>query len=217
MNILVEFFGRVILSIYTFTSDYGLAIVILTLIVRLMLLPVSIKQKKQAEKQVELVEEMEEIKKKYRKDKSRQEEALRELYAKKGIGGGACFTSLAQFPIMICLYNAIRSISALECGTIILPWITSLLGRDPYFLLPLATIVIQMLPQLYPHLRMFRDIHFQKVDGKMILVMTVMNAMFIIMIPSGVGLYYLVSGAFTAAEQFIYYWIRSLRLKTSNV
>lgn len=217
MNILVEFFGRVILSIYTFTSDYGLAIVILTLIVRLMLLPVSIKQKKQADKQAELVKEMEEIKKKYRKDKSRQEEALRELYAKKGIGGGACFTSLVQFPIMICLYNAIRSISALECGTIILPWITSLLGRDPYFLLPLATIVIQMLPQFYPHLRMFRDIHFQKVDGKMILVMTVMNAMFIIMIPSGVGLYYLVSGVFTAAEQFIYYWIRSLRLKTSNV
>lgn len=133
-----------------------------------------------------------------------QEKELVKFYSKNGIGMGSCLTTFIQFPVMICLYNAIRHITAIECGTIILPWISSLQMKDPFFVLPIATIIVQTLPQLYPYLRIFATLNIQKQTGSMLISMIIMNSIFVFMIPSGIGIYYFVSGLFQSVEQFIY-------------
>ncbi len=204
MNIFIRIFEQIIEWLHIVSNDYGVAIVIITIAVRLLLIPLSIKQRKNVGKQKELSEKVNAIRKKYINDKEKQETELAKLYSENGIGMGGCLTSLIQMPVMICLYNAIRNITAIECGTILLPWVSSLLVRDQYFILPIATLVVQAFPQIYPYLSMFSVLKLQKQPGGAVVALLVMNGIFTFMLPTGVGLYYFVSGLFQSAEQFIY-------------
>ena len=61
-----------------------------------------------------------------------------------------------------------------------------------------------MLPQIYPYISFFKVLNLQKASIPTLLILLLSNGMFVFAIPSGLGLYYLVSGIFTAAEQFVY-------------
>ena len=217
MNILISIFQSVIEGIYGFTGDYGAAIVVLTLVIRMILIPVNILQRRQAERQREVRGEAEKIKEKFKKNERKQQEELQKLYERKGLGMGSCFISLLQLPIMISLYNAIRICAAAGTTTVLLPWVSSLLLRDRTLFLPIATLMVQMLPQFYPYIRLFRELNLQKSSLPMLLIPLVTNSIFVFVIPAGVGLYYLVSGMFTATEQFIYHLVDTYRLKRVHV
>lgn len=193
---------QIIEWIYGFSGDYGIAIVLLTVAIRLLMVPLSVQQRKQMKKQQELSVRMEELKQKYRKNPQKQNEELQKLYQENGIGGAGCLLSFLQFPIMLGLYQGIRLIEA-SGTTILLPWVSSLLLRDTTLLLPVATLVVQFLPQTYPYIWHFKALGLQKMSWKMILMMLALNSTFVFVIPSGVGLYYFVSGLFTALEQLV--------------
>lgn len=217
MNSLVPIFQGVIEWIYGFTGDYGAAIVVLTLVIRMILIPVNILQRRQVEKQREVRREAEKIKEKFKKNERKQQEELQKLYERKGLGMGSCFMSLLQLPIMISLYNAIRICAVAGTTTVLLPWVSSLLLRDRTLFLPITTLVVQILPQTYPYIRLFQGLNLQKSSLSMLLVLLLTNSMFVFVIPAGVGLYYLVSGMFTAAEQFIYNIIDVYRQRAVNI
>lgn len=212
MSIFAALFEHLIGWFYQISQDYGVAIVMITVCVRLLLLPLSCKQRKAAGEQREVAEEAERIWRKYT-NKERQEAELARLYREKGTGVGGCVTSFIQFPVMICLYNAVRKITAVECGTILLPWVTSLLVRDPLYILPIVTIIIQILPQFYPYMQIFSLLKLQKQSGGTVVILMLMNSVFTFMIPTGIGLYYFVSGLFQAVEQFIYNLICVRKIK----
>ncbi len=186
---------------YSLSGDYGVAIVMVTLVIRLLLIPLNIQQRKQMKKQQEISREAERLKEKYKKNPQKMNDELQKLYQEKGFGMAGCLMSFVQFPIMICLYNGIRLIAAAGTTTVLLPWVASLLVRDQRMILPVATLIVQFLPQLYPYIRYFKELELQKMSASMILAMLAMNSMFVFVIPSGVGLYYFVSGVFTALEQ----------------
>ena len=148
MSIFVKLLENVIMHFYNITNDYGIAIVCITVLVKVILLPLNIKQRKQMEKQSALSEQVEDIKRRCKNDNERLNKELSELYAKNGVGMGTCLTTLIQLPMMICLYNAIKMIADTTRGTILIPWISSLLLRDPYYVLPIVTIIIHILPHL---------------------------------------------------------------------
>lgn len=186
------------------THDYGLAIVIITLMVRVILMPLNYKQKMQMIKQEKLKPEIEAIKEKYKDDVSKQQEKLAELYSQNGVSVGACIMPVLQMPLMIGLYQAIRTIATVGVGTVIIPWVSSILARDPFFVLPITTIVMQMLPQAYPYLRWFKSLNMQKNAKSSIVMSLVINGAYLFVIPSGLGIYCLVSGMFAAVEQFVF-------------
>ncbi len=188
--------------IYSFCGDYGVAIVLLTITIRVLMVPLSVQQRKQMKKQQELSAQMEELKRKYKKNPQKQNEELQKLYQEKGIGGAGCLLSFLQFPVMLGLYHGIQMIEA-SGTTVLLPWVSSLLLRDTTLLLPVATLVVQFLPQTYPYIRHFQALGLQKMSWKVVLMMLALNSTFVFVIPSGVGLYYFVSGVFTAAEQLV--------------
>ena len=211
MNIFVFLFQDTIKWINGLTGDFGITIVLLTIVIRIVLLPLNMIQRRQVERQREINKEAEKIKEKYKKNERRQQEELQSLYSKSRIGSGSCFISIIQIPVMICLYKAIRVSVSAGATTVLLPWISSLLLRDPTLFLPMATLVVQMLPQIYPHLRLFQKLNLEKCSIPMLLVLLFSNSMFVFVIPAGMGLYYFVSGIFLATEQFVYHLLKVYR------
>lgn len=136
----------------------------------------------------------------------KQCKSMEQLGKEDGTGAKGCLLSLIQFPIMLCLYHAIRQTAAVNVRTMLLPWL----------ILPIATLLIQLLPQLYPYFHRLEPLMLQRPSIGMMVAMLIMNGMFICVIPSGIGLYYFMSGLFQAAEQFVYYQGRIHRLKSAE-
>ena len=203
MNVIVDFIGQIVQVFYTFTGDYGIAIVMITLAIKLVLLPLTIKQRAQLEKQKEVSHKVAEIQKKYASNQNRMNEELQKVYAENGLGSMGCLSTLIQMPIMIGLYHGIKNVITEDATSVLLPWISSLLLSDATGILPIGTLVLQILPMLFPYLPCFEKKHMQKAPVGTVLMMLVMNGMFVFMIPSGVGLYYFVSSFFTIIEQVV--------------
>lgn len=212
MDFFVQILRQAIEWIYGFCGDYGIAIVLITAAIRVLLLPLNIRQRKQMRKQQEIAGEAEALREKYKNQQQKLNEELGKLYQEKGTGMGSCLVSFLQFPIMMCLYNGIRLTAAAGAATVLLPWVSSLLVRDRTMILPIATLAVQLLPQTYPYIRYFRALNLQKMPVQMILILLLTNSMFAFAIPSGIGLYYFASGLFTAVEQLAVYMFSVRRL-----
>ena len=202
MNVIADFIGQIVQMFYAFTGDYGIAIVMITLAIKLLLLPLNIKQRKQLEKQREVSQKVAEIQKKYANNQNKMNEELQKVYAENGLGSMGCLSTLIQMPIMIGLYHGIRSVITENATSVLLPWISSLLLSDATGILPIGTLILQVLPMLFPYMPCFEKKQLQKNPMGTIIMLLVMNGMFVFMIPSGVGLYYFVSSLFTVIEQF---------------
>jgi YidC/Oxa1 family membrane protein insertase len=203
MEILSQLFELAINQIYGFTGDYGIAIVLITIAIRSCMVPLNIKQRKQMKKQQETSRELEILKNKYGKDQQKLNSEMQKLYKKNGTGIGSCLLPFLQLPIMYGLYKAIQVITLAGATTVLLPWVTSILVKDHLLLLPIATILVQLLPQTYPYLHFFKGLNLQKAPLPTILILLLSNSFFVFLIPSGIGLYYFTSGLFVALEQFI--------------
>ena len=203
MEILAQIFETMINGIYDFTGDYGVAIVVITLIIRACMVPLNIKQRTQMKKQKEISVQIEQLKAKYGKNQKKLNEELQKVYEKNPTGIGGCILPFLQLPVMYGLYQAIRMVAMAGATTVLLPWVASILMRDHMLILPIATLFVQILPQTYPYLRFFKDLELQKASVPSIAVILLTNSLFVFAIPSGLGLYYFVSGLFTAFEQLI--------------
>lgn len=102
-------FGYIMSLLYLFTGNYLLSIVILTIAVRLAMLPVSIKQQKNTSRQVRLQPKIKKINEKYKGDQRKIGEETQELYKREGfsVTQGGCVPLLVQFPVMIGLFGVI--------------------------------------------------------------------------------------------------------------
>lgn len=216
MELLTQVFELFINGIYALTKDYGIAIVIITIAIRSCLIPLNIRQRKQMKQQQQTAQQVEALKMKYAKNPKKLEEELQKLYQQNGTGMGSCLLSFLQLPIMYGLYKAIQLITFAGATTILLPWVTSILVRDQLLILPIATIIVQILPQTYPYIGFLKGLKLQKTSLPAMFILLLTNSCFVFAIPSGLGLYYFVSGLFVALEQFILNLIDARSLKLAN-
>ena len=99
-----------LLGIYSFVGNFGLAIILFTLLIRLITFPLTRSQIKgtTAMQDMQKSPEFLKLKKKYKDDKQKLQQAQMELYKEKGINPlGSCLPTLIQFPIIIGLYRAV--------------------------------------------------------------------------------------------------------------
>ena len=103
-------FGWLLEQLYRLTTNYGLAVIIFAVLVRLVLLPITAKSKKSMMKMSRLQPKMQEIQKKYANDQKKQQEAIQQLQKEEGasMGCGGCLWSLVPLLILIPLYDVIR-------------------------------------------------------------------------------------------------------------
>ncbi len=109
MDTIAKPFGWLLLFLYNLVSNYGIALILFALIVRLILLPFTMKSKKSMMRQTRLQPVMKELEAKYAGNKQKYQEEVAKLYKQEKINPmGGCLWSLIPFPILIALYQAIR-------------------------------------------------------------------------------------------------------------
>ena len=143
MDFLSNIVQQVITIIYHFISsfgvaNYGVAIVVMTILVKLLLYPLSKKQIESTKAMMELQPKMKAILEKYKDDKQRLNMELANLYKSEGVNPLAgCLPLVVQMPIMIGIFYGIRDFQY-EGSTSFL-WMESIAAPDPTYILPVLS------------------------------------------------------------------------------
>jgi YidC/Oxa1 family membrane protein insertase len=114
-----ELFATVLSGFYALIKSYGLAIILLTLLVRVLLLPLSIKQTKSMREMQVIQPEVKRLQAKHKGDRQKLNEEMMKLYKEHGVNPfGGCLPLLMQFPVLIGLFYVIRNpLAYLDAGT----------------------------------------------------------------------------------------------------
>ncbi len=102
-------FGVLMLWLYNLVGNYGVAVILFALVVKLIMLPFQLKSKKSMMRMSRMTPKLKELEKKYGNDQQRYQQEMAKLYKEEGVNPmGGCLWTLIPFPILIALYNAIR-------------------------------------------------------------------------------------------------------------
>lgn len=101
--------GFIIQIIYDLVQNYGLAIILFTIVIKLLLMPLQVKSQKAMKRQQKVQPIIAELQKKYANDQQRLSQEMMKVYKENNVSmTGGCLPLLIQFPILIGLYNIIR-------------------------------------------------------------------------------------------------------------
>ncbi|MFN2745017.1 MULTISPECIES: YidC family membrane integrase SpoIIIJ [Bacillus] len=182
-------------------ENFGLAIIIVTLLIRLLILPLMIKQTRSSKAMQALQPEMQKLREKYSsKDQKTQQKLQQETMAlmqKHGVNPLAgCFPILIQMPILIGFYHAIMRTREIAEHSFL--WF-DLGERDPYFILPILAGVFTFIQQ---KLMMAGNAQQNPQMAMMLWLMPIMIVIFAINFPAALSLYWVVGNLFMIAQTF---------------
>jgi YidC/Oxa1 family membrane protein insertase len=181
---------------YKFLGNYGWAIVLLTIIVRIPFIPLINKGQKSMRKMQELQPKLSEIKEKYKKDPQKMQHATMEIYKKYKVNPvGGCLPMLLQIPVFYALYKVLMIAIELR-GAPFLFWITDLSAKDPYYILPIIMGITMVIQQ-----RMTPS-SLDPAQNKMMMLMPVVFTFLFLNFASGLVLYWLINNILSIAQQF---------------
>ena len=146
---LFNLLGEALMTFHGWGAPWWLAIMMLTIIVRGLLSPLTVKQVKNMRKMQELKPDLDKLKAKYKNKPKKQQEAITKLYQERRINPAAgCLPMFVQLPVFVVLYHTIIRFEHLESfKTGGLLWFHDLTNADPYFILPILYIVTIMASQ----------------------------------------------------------------------
>lgn len=186
-----------------FNENYGLSIVVVTILVRTLLLPLNIKQLKSSKAMQDIQPELQEIRKQHSSKDSQTQQKLQketmELFQKNGVNPLAgCFPIVLQMPILIGIYHAIMRTDAIKTHSFL--WVQ--LGEpDPYFILPIVAAGATFLQQKLMMAGTTANQNSQMPQMTMMLyIMPVMIGVVSIFFPSALALYWVVGNIFMVAQ-----------------
>jgi YidC/Oxa1 family membrane protein insertase len=194
-------FFKVLLWIHGLIGNWGWAIILFTLLVKLVLFPLSYKGMMSMQKLKDLAPKMKELKAKYKDDPAKLNVKMMEMYKKNGANPmGGCLPMLLQIPVFFALYRVLLNADELQGATWISGWISNLAAADPYYILPVLMGVTMWFQQkITPN--NFTDPLQEKIFQWFPVGMALM---FIIMpFPSGLVLYWVVNNIFTIGQQYV--------------
>ncbi|MGH7796420.1 MAG: membrane protein insertase YidC, partial [Candidatus Binatia bacterium] len=200
---LLHFFHR-------FTGSYGLDIILLTVLFKILLAPLTHKSFVSMKAMQRLQPQMEKLKEKYGNDKEKLNKEIMELYRRNGVNPlGGCLPMVLQFPVFIGLYNALSTPIELRHASFL--WIKDL-SRPDWESLPIAIGGWQFgIPVLTILMgaSMFIQQWMTPTAGdpnqrKIMMLMPLMFTFMFVSFPAGLTVYWLVNNLLTIAQQ---YWI----------
>lgn len=185
--------------LYNWCQNWGLSIVLLTCVIRLVLLPININAYKSQKTMQKIQPQIQEIKKKHKSDpKTMNLEVMSLMKQNKVNPFGACLPMLLQFPIFLAFYSVLRESVELYQSPFIF-WIEDLSLKDPYYVLPvLGGLVFFLQQKLLPMTTL------SKAQSRIFTVLTLLFPVFLLNLPSGLTLYMFVTGVFGFIQQFFF-------------
>ncbi|MDD3147290.1 MAG: YidC/Oxa1 family insertase periplasmic-domain containing protein [Candidatus Riflebacteria bacterium] len=137
---------RVLQMFYALFPNYGLAIILMTCLVRLVLYPLTLKQTKSMAQMQKIQPRVQDLKDRYKDNPQKFNEEVLKLYQSHNVNPlGGCLPLLLQLPILIALYNTIRI--AVELRKTPFLWISDLSKGDPLLILPIAIAALMYYQQ----------------------------------------------------------------------
>jgi YidC/Oxa1 family membrane protein insertase len=203
MNIISNLLNSTLNYILSITGDLGIAIILLTAAVRIILMPLAFKQKLNMQKQQRLSEDLEEIKKKYKNNKEKLEVETEKYYKENAKGMLGFLTTLLQLPIIFTLYKVIIRLP-MEAGTILVPWVSSLKMADSYFIVPALYIISALSPNLLSYIPFLKTAAQAKVSRANIIVTSVISGLITFKAPVAIGLYLITTSVFSVLEEIAF-------------
>lgn len=193
--------ARLLGLIHQFVPNWGVAIILLTLFIRLVLYPLTNLSFKSMARMRRLKPEMDRINELYKDDAEKKGAAIMELYRKHKINPlSGCLPMLLQLPIWWALYTSLSTNIQLYRMPFVLWW-TDLSAPDPYFSLPLALGLLMHLQQRLTPTGM------DPAQAKMMMwFMPIMITVFMLFLPSGLCLYMLTNSALGIGQQKLNEW-----------
>ena len=213
---IVQILLQILRFIQGFASDWGLSIIILTVIVRLILTPLLLKSTKSTARMQVLQPKLMEIQQKYADDPQRQAEEMQKFYSENKFNPlGGCLPLLIQMPILLALFTLLRNLPGYigESGVVfsfynIMPDLTTTPGAQwangiatalPYLISLILFGILTVIPSLYQsHNQTGQQASSMRT---MALVMGIMMLWLGWNLPAGVLLYYDVSSLWQVAQQ----------------
>ncbi len=193
--------------LYGVTHNYGLAIVIITLIIKLLFYPLTMKSFKSMQAMQQLQPQMKRLQEMYKNDRQKLNEEMMKLYRDQKVNPlGGCLPMVVQIPVFIALYQVLyTSIELRHAGFIW--WIKDLSSPDhPMALVMGASMVIQ---------QWMTPTTGDPRQAKMMLFMPIIFTFMFLNFPAGLVLYWLVNNLLTITQQYV--MLRQHRPATQDV
>jgi len=176
---------------YSLFHSYGVAIILLTLAIRLILYPLTHKQTESMKALQDIQPEMKKIQEKYKDDPQKSQQEIMALYKKHKVNPmGGCLPLLVQMPFLIALYQTLIHTTQFKNANFL--WVKDLSGPDIplVILLGLTTYLSQKLTVTDPN------------QAKTMAFVPVLMMFMFWKLPAGVILYIVISNLFTMAQQY---------------
>ncbi len=189
---------------YKYTGNYGIAIILLTVVIKILFWPLSHKSYKSMEQMKKLQPILQQLKEKYKDDKEKLNQEMMQIYKTYKINpAGGCVPMLLQIPVFIALYEALLSAIELRHAPFItyLPfthhiWLADLSAKDPYYITPLLMGITMFIQQK------MSPTTGDPTQAKLMLLMPVVLTFLFLNFPSGLVVYFITNNILSIIQQW---------------
>jgi len=186
----------VLSGIHSMVGNWGVAIILLTFLIKLLFYPLSASSYRSMAQMRELAPRLQSMKEKFGDDKQKMQQAMMELYKTEKINPlGGCLPILIQIPVFIALYWVLLGSVEIRHAPFF-GWIQDLSAIDPYFVLPILMAASMFLQtKLNPK-------PTDPMQARLMIMMPVIFSIFFFFFPAGLVLYWLVNNILSIAQQW---------------
>ena len=178
-----------------YVGNFGVSIIIVTILIKIMLLPLTLKQDKSMKEMKKLQPELEKIKEKYANDKQMLNIKTMELYKEHKVNPlGGCLPLLLQLPILFALFGVLRNGIIPKDSSFL--WL-KLSVPDQFYVLPVLNGAVSFFQQ-----KLMGSADSNPQMKNMMYVFPIMMIMFSLKMPSGLQLYWLTSSILAVVQQY---------------
>lgn len=180
---------------YGYVGNYGIAIIIITIILKALFFPLTHKSYKSMKDMQKIQPKMAALKEKFKDDRDAMNKAVMELYRDHKVNPlGGCLPMVVQIPVFFALYKALMFSIELRHAPFFL-WVTDLADKDPYYVTPVIMGITMFVQQKMTPSQM------DPIQQKMMLALPVVFTFMFLSFPSGLVLYWLVNNVLTIGQQ----------------
>lgn len=180
---------------YKYVGNYGVAIIIITIILKVLFFPLTHKSYKSMKGMQKIQPEMTKLREKYKDDRDAMNKAVMELYREHKVNPmGGCLPMVVQIPVFFALYKSLMFSIELRHAPFYF-WITDLADKDPYYVTPVIMGVTMFIQQKMTPSNM------EPMQQKMMLALPVVFTFMFLSFPSGLVLYWLLNNVLTIGQQ----------------
>ncbi|HHW01355.1 MAG TPA: membrane protein insertase YidC [Thermoanaerobacterales bacterium] len=196
MDYLVSIMKQILDFIFDYTKSYGLAIIGITVLIKIILLPFSFQQFHSMKKMQEIAPLQKKLQEKYKNDKEKLNREIMKLYQENKVNPmGGCLPLLIQFPFIIGLFKLLQSYNFGQAGFL---WIKDLGAPDTTYILPILAAITTYLSS-----KIATPPNTENPNNTMNIVMSIFIGWMAVKFASGLALYWVVSNILQIMQQIL--------------